>query len=175
MPWLALVLLPLLVSAAIAGASAAPWLPTRQRERHSLLSQISFTGVQTVIDLGCGDGTVLFAIARRYPNIQAIGYDISLVPLIIGWTRKLLSPRAYCNVHLRFKNLFFAPLAGADLVFVFLLAKAYKRLVAKCKNELPNHARLVVEAWPLPDLVPSETLRNEQTLPVFVYRKAALG
>lgn len=170
MEWIILLLLPLFITAGIAGLSAAPWLPTRKRERETVLNQISFENVRKVIDLGCGDGTVLFAVARRYPEIEAVGYDISLVPMFIGWTRKLLHRNAYRNVHLRFGNLFTAPLDEADIVFVFLLSKAYPRLIAKFKNELPKDARVAIEAWPLPDAKPAETLRAEGTLPIYIYR-----
>ena len=119
------------VTAAYAGLSAAPWLPTKPKQRRHLIDQLDVKDGKTYYDLGCGDGSVLFALARKNPNVQAIGYEISLLPLGIGLLRKLLGRNAYKNVSLRFGNLFKQDVSDADVVFVFLLDKSYPKLVKK--------------------------------------------
>lgn len=161
--------LAIIISAAIAGASAAPWLPTKPKDRQHLLNHLKLQPGQKVVDLGCGEGSMLFAVARQYPNVICEGYDISLLPLFVGWMRKLLFFKAYRNVHIRFGNLFKQSVADADLVFIFLLPKSYPRLVEILKRDLKDDAKVVVEAWPLPYITPAETLKEEKLLSIFIY------
>lgn len=156
-------------SAALAGLSAAPWLPTKPSQRRHLLDSLKLHDHQTVVDLGCGDGSMLFAVARLNPRVICIGYDISLLPLIIAWMRKFLFFRAYSNVHIRFGNLFRQDLHGVDVVFIFLLSKCYPKLLASLEGKLEDQAQVIVEAWPLPGIEPRETLKDQDLLPVYIY------
>lgn len=170
-----LIFMALLISAAIAGISAAPWLPTKPSQRRKLLEQLPLKGTERVYDLGCGDGSLLFAIARKYPGVHAVGVDISILPMMIGWTRRIFTgigrdkSRPYTNVRLHLANLFTTDVRDADVVFIFLLSKAYPRLKTKFAKELRDDARVVVEAWPLPDVEPTSTIRAEGLLPVYIY------
>lgn len=161
-------------SAAIAGISAAPWVPTRSRDRGYLLDNLKLHGNETIIDLGCGDGSLLFDAARRSPGIRGIGYDISLLPLCIAWARKLLFWRTYRPIAIRFGNLFTADITHADVIYIFLLGKAYDRLKEKLAKEMRPEAIVALEAWPLPNCTPFRTLRGENMLPVYIYRGSDL-
>lgn len=156
-------------SAAIAGFSAAPWVPTLANQRRHLLDNLVIEPGQTVVDLGSGDGSMLFEIARRYPNTSCTGYEISLFPLALAWTRKLLYCRAYKNVHLHFGNLFKQDLHQFDVIFIFLLEKCYPKLVASLKGKVAPHAKVVIEAWPLPDIELTEMLKADGLLPIYIY------
>lgn len=171
---LELVGLAIIISAAIAGASAAPWLPTKPSDRKHLLEKLKLEPGQKVIDLGCGDGSMLFAVARKFPGVECVGYDISLLPLFFGWVRKVLYFNKYRKVHIRFGNLFKQSVADANLVFIFLLPKSYPKLVELLKRDLTNDAKVVVEAWPLPVVKPIETLKEEKLLSIFIYTGKSL-
>lgn len=161
-------------SAAVAGISAAPWVPTKSRDRAFIFDHLALKGSEAVVDLGSGNGAMLFAAAQRFPAMHAVGYEISFLPLCLAWARKLLFRRVYRNVALRFGNLFTADISKADVIFVFLLNKAYPRLKAKLAKEMRPDALVVIEVWPLPDCTPFRTLRGELTLPVYIYRGSDL-
>lgn len=166
-----------IASAAIAGVSAAPWVPTKPSQRRKFIDSLPMTGTERIVDLGCGDGSMLFGIARKYPGIHAVGVDISVLPLAIGFTRKIITrlqertatPFPYANVRLRFANLWTTDVRDADLVFVFLMEKAYPKLIKKLAAELGDNARVAVEVWPLPGIEATETLQEEGLLPVYIY------
>lgn len=162
-------ILVVLVSAALAGLSAAPWLPTLPSQRKHLLDHLKLESGQTVVDLGCGDGSMLFAVARRFPEVICTGYDISLLPLFIAWGRKLLFFKAYKNVHIYFGDLFKQDCRQAEIVFIFLLSKCYPKLLTNLKGKVSPTAQVIVEAWPLPGLEPVEVLKADGLLPVYIY------
>lgn len=159
----------ILCSAAIAGISAAPWVPTRKREL-AHLTKIPFQKNGTVIDLGCGSGTVLFALAQLRPDLRLIGYEISLLPLFLAYARKYTHRARYKQVSIRFGNLFHQDLSQADGLIIFLLERTYQKLLSRLVDRLKDDCLLVVEAWEFPGLTPEETLEQEQALPLYLYR-----
>ncbi len=158
-----------LASAAVAGLSAAPWLPTKPSQRRHLVENLEVSPQARIIDLGCGDGSVLFALAKKYPQATCVGYDISLLPLAIAWFRKLIGWRQYANVLIYFGNLFTAKISSFDIIIVFLLAKSYPKLQKKLTAELAPEARVIIEAWPLASLQPTQTIQSPGLLPVYIY------
>lgn len=159
----------ILISAAIAGVSAAPWLPTKSRDRTLLLENLDLKPGQKVVDLGCGDGSLLFGIARKFPGVDCVGYDISFLPLLMAWARKDFNGKIYKRVKIRFGNLFAQNVKEYDMVFVFLLAKSYPKLIEMFREQLKDDALVVVEAWPLPGIEPDKHLKKDGYLSLYFY------
>lgn len=159
-----------LIAFAAGGFSAAPWLPTRRRERSLLLKEIPIAPGQLVYDLGCGDGIVLFQLARLQPNARYVGVEVAPVPVIVGLLRKAFSGPTAKSVRFWMRDLFAMSYADADVIFIFLLDTSYPKLLKKLKGGLKPEARVVVEAWPLPGLEAERCLRQEGSLPLYVYR-----
>lgn len=168
--WFLLLISPFLVTFAAGGVSAAPWVPTLKKEREVILKQLPLKRGSIIYDLGCGDGVVLFSAAKQEPGIRAIGYEISLVPYLLGKIHSLF----FKQVSIRYRNFFSAPIADADIVFCFLLAKCYPRLIKKLATELKPEALVVIEAWPFPGIEPLKTIEEDKTLPVYLYTGAQL-
>jgi len=157
-------------SAAYAGFSAAPWLPTRKKEISTLLNSIQIKNNEIVYDLGCGTGSILFALANKYPNAQLIGYEISILPFLIALSRKVVGGKKYTNVSIRFKNLFKQNLRDADVIIIFLLNSAYKKLINKLQSEVKIDCTIIVEAWPLPNLKATKIEKTENALSLYFYQ-----
>ena len=170
MQWILwIIVLAVIFSAAIAGLSAAPWLPTKPSQRRRLLEKIDFSKAKTVIDLGCGDGSVLFAIAKKHPKIIAKGCDINILPFLAGVMRKIFRFKKYRNVKLAFANLYSYQTNDADIIFVFLLPNSYPKLIKKFSAELKDEAIAIVEAWPFPNVEPTQTIKEDGLLPIYLY------
>ena len=160
---------------ALGGISAAPWVRTRRRQRDFIASRLDLKEGAKVYDLGCGDGAVLFALARRHPTARAVGYEIAFLPLAIGYAMKAAGGGAYRNVSLRCRDFFGPDLSDADAVFVFLLAESYPKVVRKLAAELRDDAQIVVAAWPLPGIEAERSERGaSDLLPVYFYRGSQL-
>ena len=75
------------------GMTPAPSLRKAIRAVNSLLAA-HHRAAGRVIDLGSGWGTLVIALARKHPDIQFIGYEYSLLPML--W------PRIVCRLkHVR--------------------------------------------------------------------------
>lgn len=160
---------------AIGAVSAAPWVRTKRRQRELIVSKVALKEGAKVYDLGCGDGAVLFSLARRNPTARAVGYEIAILPLVVGWATKALGGRAYRNVSLRMRDFFGPNVSDADAVFLFLLRECYPRLMRKLGAELRDDAQVIVAAWPLPG-IEAERMEpaTKELLPLYFYRGSQL-
>ncbi|MBT4857253.1 class I SAM-dependent methyltransferase [Candidatus Uhrbacteria bacterium] len=155
-----------IATAAWAGWSAAPWVPSKTKYRRLFLGRIPINEGDTVYDLGCGTGTVLIDVLEKYPNTKAIGVEISIIPYLVAKFRSLTRP----NMQVRYGNLFRTNLADADVVFIYLLEKAYPKLLKKLRGELKPTSLLVLEAWPFKGIEPWKIIKEQDTLPINLYR-----
>lgn len=153
-------------SAAIAGISAAPWLPTRKKDIAHLLEHVEVHNGDRVYELGSGSGTILLALAKRHPGATFVGCEISILPYAISKLRLLLS--GLSNVEIRYQNLFNTSLTDADVVFFYLLDKAYPKLKRKLAS-VPAHTRIIVEAWPLTDMEYKKEVWPKGRIPYYFY------
>lgn len=158
-----------IATAAWAGWSAAPWVPSKNKHRKLFLDRMEIKPGDVVYDLGCGTGTVLFDIAQRQPEAKVVGVEISLLPYLIA---KIKATR-FENVTVRYGNLFKTDLSDADIVFVYLLKKAYPKLIKKFAPELKDDAIVAIEAWPIDGIKSFKTLEEKNVLPIFLYRGSA--
>lgn len=148
---------------------AAPWVPTLKKQRDLLLDNLPIEADATVYDLGCGSGSILFAVADRYPNARCIGYDVALLPLLIGTLIKWSHPKRYRNVHLRFGNFFSQSVADADVIIAFLMKTAYPKFFAQLTRDVRPGTIVAVEAWPYETLTPTQTITGAALVPWYVY------
>ncbi len=77
-------------------AFGAPYLPTLEPRTKDALDLLGLKSGQTLLELGCGDGRVLLAAARR--GIKGVGYELNpllvICAKIVTWRyRKLVTIR----------------------------------------------------------------------------------
>ena len=76
--------------------SPIPYFPSNMKDRENILKALSLEKDQTVIDLGAGDGVVVFEAAyeswRRKLNTKFITLEINPVLIGILWAKWLLHP-----------------------------------------------------------------------------------
>lgn len=169
---LLLVGLTLLITAAIAGVRGAPWLPSRRQEIERILPLANLQPGEVFVDLGCGDGRVVFAAAERY-GADAYGCDISLLPYCVARIRWLFSP-ARSKIHLSLRDLYAMPINTADVVFCFLMPKTLERLKTKFVQELKPGAHVVTNCFRIRGWEPILAEQPIPTMPaIFVYAKPA--
>jgi trans-aconitate methyltransferase len=162
-----------LLTAAYAGFKGAPFVPTLSKDIQQALSVLKNEKIESAIDLGCGTGSMLFAVAQERPDVQLSGYEVSLAPLLFGWIRKYLSPKKYKNVHLYWKNLYSVDVSFADVVFVFMMPEPHTRIAKTVLHRANPHAIVLFEAWPPEGFVPERIEKHMGCLPLHVYRGSA--
>ncbi|MDP3771220.1 MAG: class I SAM-dependent methyltransferase, partial [bacterium] len=147
----------------------APWVPLSRKGIDAVLNSLGTLPAGTVVvDLGCGDGRVLRAIARRHPAIRGVGIEQShLLTMFARWWSTLLG---FSQLRFERGNFLHRSLADADVVTCYLWPDVMPRLGEKFQRELRPGSRVVVVAFPIPDWHPDHTGVISRGGRLFVYR-----
>jgi len=159
---LELFILALLVSYAYAGYRAAPWVPTDKADLAGFLGLANFQPGQKFADLGAGDGRLVKVAAEH--GAFATGFEISFFSYFLSLFKLRKTPNArivLCDFWNRSWSEF-------DVVYGFLMPRVYGHVVKKFSEMKPG-AKLIVYAWPLPDLVPTKVVERPGHLSLYLY------
>lgn len=178
----------LLLSLAYASASGAPWVPTFKRDIDRLRKLLDLKDGEKFVELGCGDGRVVIAVAggtkagrhegRRDENALSafapaafrplcIGVELSILQWLAAHIRRIVT-RSW-NTRFVLGNAFAYDLRDADAVYLFLLPETYEKIRPKLEAELKPGARLVSFVWPIPGWVPATVDEAEGAAKLYLY------
>jgi hypothetical protein len=131
-------------TAAWAGMSAAPYVPSRTRDVQRIIALAEITPGQLIVDCGSGDGRVVLAAAAA--GATAVGYEVSFVPWLISVIRGWKSPYR-ARVKFYWKSFFGVDLSSYDVVFAFLLPSGLQKLGKQLDRQKKPGRRILSFAW----------------------------
>jgi SAM-dependent methyltransferase len=124
----------------------APYLPTLTPQVKAALDLADLKSGETLLELGCGDGKVLVAAARR--GYKAVGYELNPFLALVAWLR---TRRYGKNVRVIWGDLWARSWPEAEAIFVFLLPRFMKKLDKKVIQYNHKPVKLVSFAFEIPD------------------------
>ena len=148
-----LVLIVLILLFGFVVAFGAPYLPTLKKQTEDALDLLNLRAGQTLLELGCGDGRVARAAARR--GITVVGYELNPVLVIIA---KLTTLRYRKLVTIKLANFWTVKLPPTDGIFVFLLDKYMEKLDKKIVQQVAKQEKpikLLSFTFQIPNRAPS--------------------
>lgn len=101
----------------------APYLPTLKKQTDDALDLIALKKGQTLLELGCGDGRVAKAAAKR--GLKVVGYELNPILVLIA---KFNTFKYRGQVKIVWGNYWHKQWPETDGIFVFLLDKYMKKL-----------------------------------------------
>lgn len=125
-----------------------PYVPSESAVVAKMIAISELKSGDTVFDLGCGDGRLLFA-AEKKAKIKAVGYEVAPAVFLLA---RLLSTLAKSKAEIHFKSLFSANLKSANLIFCYLMPAALAKLSAKIRRECKKGTRIVSNTFSVPGL-----------------------
>ncbi len=145
----------------LVSATAASWaLPLRAQERFSpfvasnpenarrMIELASLRPGDRVIDLGSGDGRIVFAAANAHPGVHGIGVDID-AELVQKANEAARAQGLAGRVRFLHQNAFDADLGEFDVIFMWLFPELMRLLRPKILTEAKAGARVVAQTWDL--------------------------
>jgi len=130
----------------------APYVSSPQRVVDRMLEMANVKASETVFDLGCGDGRVLFTAVQKY-RAKAVGIEID--PKLVEATRSEAQKMAMGNrVKIVQGNLLEADLSDADVVTLYLLTQSNEMLRPRLEKMLHPGARVVSYDYAVPGWKP---------------------
>jgi len=121
----------------------------------------------TIIDLGSGWGTLIFALARQYPDRQIIGYELSWLP----WVYTMIYKTMFCfkNVTIHRQDFLNTPLPEASLLVCYLFPKGMIDLQRKLIGEPCFGSMLISSTFALPDSRAIKTIQLDDLYKTSIY------
>ncbi len=133
-----------------------PFVPTPPEVVDEMLRLAGVKAGDVLYDLGCGDGRIVIAAAKRY-GVKAIGIDID--PVRISESNENAAAAGLAG-KVRFiqEDLFAANFKDATVVTMYLLTSVNLRLRPKLLTDLRPGTRLVSHSFEMGDWLPDKTV-----------------
>lgn len=154
-----------ILSFGIGAFLGAPWVPAFRRDLDDVLDLAGVTKRTKFVDLGCGDGKVLVAAARRGAHVT--GYEVNPIMWLIAKIR-MLPFGARANVYLR--SYWSVSMNQYDVIYMFLISHHMPKMRRKLQGELRSDARVVSYMFEFPGIKASRATSN-----AFLYEPDDLG
>ena len=127
----------------------APYLPTLSKQVQIAMDMVDLQPGQTLLELGCGDGKVLVAAAKR--GWHVVGFELNPLLVLIC---KLRTWRYRTLVTVKWGNFWTQPWPSADGIFVFVMPRHMPKLDKKIMQSTVKQVKLVSFAFEIPGKQP---------------------
>ncbi len=130
-------------------------MPTSSKIKKALIQALPEQIQGTIVELGSGWGTLVFALADRYPQCKVIGYEISPIPYFVSQILKIVYKHK--NVQFKRKDFFKEPLSEAAMAVCYLYPGAMQKLKSKFEKE-GSPKSIVSHTFSIPGWTPEKTI-----------------
>lgn len=145
----------------------APYVASPHKVVERMLEMARIKPNETVFDLGCGDGRILFLAASKY---SAKGVGIEIDEKLVQSTNEAIQRQSLENrVKVISGNLLEADLTGADVVTIYLLTESNEKLRPRLEKFLKPGARVVSYDYPVPGWKPNRIDRTDEARGHIIY------
>ena len=166
MPYLILILIFIfLLTFAYAFIRAIGWVPMWHKDIESVMKLADIKPGEKFCDLGCGDGKVVLAAAKK--QAKAVGYEISLLLYFIAKVRSWFSKG---QVEIKFRDFWLVNLRDMDIVFFFLIPRIFPKMKAKLEKELKPGSRVITYVWPMDGWTAVQVIKREKGPAIYLYK-----
>lgn len=122
--------------------SLAPFIPSSMNVVRRMLALAKAQRDDSVYDLGCGDGRVLFTAIHEFGVKIAVGYELNQ-HLIDDIQRRIIKEKLNSRIRVYQKDLVEADIADATIIILYLTEFGNDRLRLKLSTEAKAGTRIV--------------------------------
>jgi len=127
-----------------------PFVPTSRKRVETMIAFAEIQVGNRVYDLGCGDGRLVIAAAKR--GATAIGYELSVPMFLFAKARSLFC----CNAEIRFGNFWTKDFSDADVIFCYFVTDAMKNFEENIWPTLKPGCRVVSNTFRIRTIPPAK-------------------
>jgi 16S rRNA A1518/A1519 N6-dimethyltransferase RsmA/KsgA/DIM1 with predicted DNA glycosylase/AP lyase activity len=145
-------------------------MPSSSKAYNTMVKLVDETGNGPVIDLGSGWGNFVIRIAKRNPQRQIIGYELSFLPWLLSTSLKKIM--GLKNLTLYRKNFYKIDLPLASVLVCYLYPEAMKKIRNKLILEQPEVDFLISNNFAIPSWQPYKVIPLDDFYksPVYLYK-----
>ncbi|OGY89779.1 MAG: hypothetical protein A3B30_01090 [Candidatus Komeilibacteria bacterium RIFCSPLOWO2_01_FULL_52_15] len=155
------------ITSIIALHSFAPWIPAKTALIKTALSSLKPSKNLKFVDLGCGDGRIVFLAACHF-GLQAHGWERAPLPYALARIRSLAYSR--CAAHIHYGDLFSVDLSQFDIIYFYGLPETVNiALYAKMRKEVKPGTTIMSYNFSIKNVSPLAVF-TEKWRSVYIYR-----
>lgn len=143
-----------------------PYVPTHIIDIHDMIERAGLTAADTFVDLGSGNGRVVFAVERE-SGARVRGYEL---PSWMFWYAQLKKRLTHSQAELVSGNFFNQSWSDATVVYCYLLPSLMPRLSAKIRHEVAPGTKVISRDFPIPDLELVNQWKTPSKHTIYLYR-----
>ena len=158
----------LLVPTIVALLQGAPFVPTPMNAAKKMIKIAGIKKDQKVVDIGCGDGRLVYIAANNY-GAQAVGFELSPIVWCLAKLRKLFWRS---KAKIKFGDFRMHDLSSTDFIVCYMLPETLKKFVPKFEKELKKGAKVIsyafhIAGWAPVYIEPSSPKENISQIMVY--------
>jgi len=137
--------------------SPIPYYPTNKKDMGLIVKCLNLKNNQIIIDLGAGDGVVIFSAAQeaweKNLNTKFVAIEINIVLIVILYVRRFFHPNKN-NIRIIWGDLFKITMKQYNNATIYLYISPWliDRLIKNLKLEI-NNFTLVSYMYPIKSLI----------------------
>lgn len=157
--------------------SPIPYFPSNKKDLPLIINSLKLKNNQTVIDLGAGDGVVVFEAAKnaydKKLNTQFVAVDINPVLLFIMYLHRLFHPNRK-NIKVIYGDMFkfnfmnFRNLTNFITIYLYISPWFLEKTISNIKNQISKFS-IVSYMYEISSLKKYEKKINAYKHPIFTY------
>ena len=134
----------------------SPFVGSNLEIVHRMIELAAPRSGETVIDLGSGDGRIVFAALEKRPGVHGLGVDIN-AELVQKSNAAAKAQGLADRVRFMHQNAFDADLGKVDVIFMWLFPELMRLLRPKILAQARPGTRVVASTWDLGSWQPDAT------------------
>lgn len=143
-----------------------PFVPTKKTEIEYILNQIPITKKDCFIDLGSGNGKVVFLVEST-TQAKVIGYETTAWTYLWSMIKKFIIKS---NAKFYHKNFLNVSWSNASVIYCYL----YPHLMGKIENKFCTECKpgsmAIIKDFPFPKKNPEQILRLPKNHEIYIYK-----
>lgn len=151
-----------------------PYVPSFGQEKKYIVETVGkilsdTNEPKTILDPGCGTGSLLISFAKKYPNHKFIGIEWGLIPYLIT----KLKARKLKNLTVVQNDMFKCSFKEADIIVCFLMQPLMEKFGNKIKKDAKKNLVIYSNSFEIPNLPLYEKIETKRFLfikNIYVYK-----
>lgn len=135
-----------------------PYVPSSRKIIKNLFQNYQFTPNKNFIDLGAGDGKVLFEAEKN--GLIAQGYEITILPYLFYLILKFFR---HSKIKIKYQNFLQANLKNADYIYCYLLPELLQSAWEKTSKESKKGTIFISNTFKLKDIKPFKVIPTKSS------------
>jgi len=137
-----------------------PFVPSHKNSIDAIIKLADLKSGDKLADLGSGDGRLLIALSKKYPNVKYTGFEINRVLVMISRLIIKIKGKSH-SIKIIHGNFLKQNLSGFNFIVVYGIGRIMPELELKIKREKKDDAiKVISNTFEFPNKKPIKSIKK---------------